>query len=429
MLKNYLLIAYKVLMRRKFFTFISLFGISFTLMILVVATAFLDNSFTPQKPESKFDRALWMPRWRMRSPDGNSNWNSSGGFYTMDKYVRRIVKRTNGAVEEFAIFSNTSQVATFLSGEKIEFQLRRTEGAYWNIVDMEFVEGAPFTTKDDLDRNFVAVINEAMRNKFFKGEPALGKQITFDGQNYRIVGVVKNVPETRRVAFADVWTPISTDKQKVRKTTIVNNSDLMGEYECIVLARSKEDFEVIRDAVKQAVSEVEFPDPKSFNKMETMAHNYFSLAANQFFFDWENHYSQDQSPKLFSMILFCALFFMFLPTINLVNLNVSRMMERASEIGVRKSFGASGQTLIAQFLVENLVLTFIGGIIGLLLSVIVLKYLNESGLWAYSNFSLNWRVFIYGFLLMIVFGVLSGVYPAWRMSKLNPIFALKGATK
>jgi hypothetical protein len=83
MLKNYLLIAYKVLMRRKFFTFISLFGISFTLMILVVSVAFLDNSFTPQKPESKFDRVLWMPRWRMRSPDRGSNWNASGGFYTI----------------------------------------------------------------------------------------------------------------------------------------------------------------------------------------------------------------------------------------------------------------------------------------------------------------------------------------------------------
>jgi putative ABC transport system permease protein len=316
-----------------------------------------------------------------------------------------------------------------LNSEKIEFQLRRTESAYWNIVDVEFVEGAPFTSKDDLDRNFVAVINEAMREKFFKGASALGKEISFDGRAYRVVGVVKNVPETRKVAFADIWAPIGTDKQQVRKAAITSNAELMGEYECVVLARSKQDLDAIRDAIKQAVSEVEFPDPKAFNLMETMAHNYFSLLANSVFFDWENHYSLDQSPKLFTMILSCALFFMLLPSINLMNLNVSRMMERASEIGVRKFFGASAESLVLQFLVENLVLTIVGAFIGLIFSVVLLKYLNESGLWAYSNFSFNWRVFLYGFLLMIVFGILSGVYPAWRMSKLNPIFALKGAAK
>ncbi len=52
-----------------------------------------------------------------------------------------------------------------------------------------------------------------------------------------------------------------------------------------------------------------------------------------------------------------ALLFMLLPTVNLVNLNVSRIMERASEIGVRKAFGASSRTLVGQFVVENLVLT------------------------------------------------------------------------
>ena len=56
---------------------------------------------------------------------------------------------------------------------------------------------------------------------------------------------------------------------------------------------------------------------------------------------------------------------MLLPTVNLVNLNVSRMMERASEIGVRKAFGASSRTLVGQFVVENVALSLIGGAVGL----------------------------------------------------------------
>ena len=57
-----------------------------------------------------------------------------------------------------------------------------------------------------------------------------------------------------------------------------------------------------------------------------------------------------------------ALLFMALPAMNLVNLNISRILERASEIGVRKAFGASSWTLVGQFLVENLILTLVGSV-------------------------------------------------------------------
>ena len=63
------------------------------------------------------------------------------------------------------------------------------------------------------------------------------------------------------------------------------------------------------------------------------------------------------------------LLFMLLPTLNLVNINLSRILERSSEIGVRKAFGASSRTLVGQFVVENLVLTLIGAAVGLVLSV------------------------------------------------------------
>jgi putative ABC transport system permease protein len=117
---------------------------------------------------------------------------------------------------------------------------------------------------------------------------------------------------------------------------------------------------------------------------------------------------------------------MALPAINLVNLNVSRIMERASEIGVRKAFGASSRTLVVQFVVENLALTIIGGLIGFLLAGFALSAINESGTIPYANLTLNTRIFAWGIGLSVVFGLLSGVYPAWRMSRVHPVVALKG---
>jgi putative ABC transport system permease protein len=100
-------------------------------------------------------------------------------------------------------------------------------------------------------------------------------------------------------------------------------------------------------------------------------------------------------------------------------------MERSSEIGVRKAFGASGLTLVGQFIVENIILTFLGFIIGIVLSFIILQVINNSDLIANLHLTINVTVLIYSLVACLVFGLLSGVYPAWRMSRLQVVNALK----
>ena len=121
-----------------------------------------------------------------------------------------------------------------------------------------------------------------------------------------------------------------------------------------------------------------------------------------------------------------GLLFVLIPTVNLVNINISRIMERASEIGVRKAFGAPARTLVGQFLLENILLTLVGAAVGFGLSMLALGVIQQSGIVSYGHFTLNPRVFAWGVMLAIGFGLISGVYPAWRMSRLNPVDALKG---
>ncbi len=120
------------------------------------------------------------------------------------------------------------------------------------------------------------------------------------------------------------------------------------------------------------------------------------------------------------------LLFMMLPTLNLININTSRIMERASEIGIRKAFGASTSTLTVQFIIENIILTFIGGAIGLIIAFVALNIIESSGIIPHAELNINYKVFLAAIALCLIFGFLSGVLPAFRMSRLQVVQAIKG---
>src|SRR4051794_1410268 len=114
MLKNYFKIAIAVLKRRKFFTFISLFGISFTLTILIVVTAFIDNVTAANYPEVNRDRSLYISELRQRAPKTFGEMNSPASFYYLDTYVRTL--KTPAKV---AISSNFSATNTYINNKKL----------------------------------------------------------------------------------------------------------------------------------------------------------------------------------------------------------------------------------------------------------------------------------------------------------------------
>jgi putative ABC transport system permease protein len=415
MLKNYLKIALKVLGRRKFFTFISLFGISVTLLVLLVATALLDNVFAAGTPEVHADRMLGVYQLTMQGPDDTER--SPAGYGFLDRYVRPMEQLPS--VERITLVSNTRTVVSYLNGRKIQSALRRADGELWRVLAFDFVEGAPFTSEDDAAGRFVAVITETTRQRFFGGAPAVGKTLEADGQRFKVVGVVKDVPILRYVSTADLWVPVTTAK------TSAYTEEWLGDFTALILARSAADLPQIKAEFQSRLraAEKQIPDPKTFKKLIAGADTLFEGTARNFL---PGRSVVNPGGRLRAALIALMLGFMLLPTINLVNLNLSRILDRASEIGVRRAFGASARTLVGQFLIENLVLTLIGSAIGLVLAAGVLRAFNVSGFLAHTSLQLNPRTFVYGLAIAVFFGLLSGVYPAWRMSKLHPVRALRG---
>src|SRR3954447_17996637 len=205
MLKHYLTLALKVLWRRKFFTFISLFGISFTLLVLTVITAMFDHAFGPGAPEPRLNRTLFADHAVMYGP--HSQWSSSAGFKLFDKYARNLP-----GVERLSIYQEQKTVESFVDGRKIRSALKRTDDEFWKILEFTFLEGGPYGRTDVSEARFVAVINARTRQRFFDGKPAVGQSLEADGQRFQVIGVVEDVSELRQVPYAEIWVPYTTAK-------------------------------------------------------------------------------------------------------------------------------------------------------------------------------------------------------------------------
>ena len=121
--------------------------------------------------------------------------------------------------------------------------------------------------------------------------------------------------------------------------------------------------------------------------------------------------------------LVVILVLLIVPAINLSSMTLSRMRRRMAEIGVRKAFGATANELLRQVFVENLMLTCLAGLLGLLLSYAA-TYSGETTLTAGALLS-PW-IFLVAFAFCLLMNLLSAGIPAWRASRMNIVEAING---
>jgi len=413
MIKSYLKLAWKVLLRRKFFTFISLFGIAFTLVVLTLVTALVDHVVAGYPPETNHARTVGI--YYAQVSGEHRQRNGLAGYALLDKHARNLPN-----VERMAMASMQSGAYSYLNGQRVKSYIKRTDGTFWQILDFQFLEGGPYSNADVADHRMVAVINESTRQRFFGGQAALGRTIDADGQRFTVVGVVPDVPILRIVPFSDIWVPHTTAKSDSY------TREYVGDFMGILLLQDPSKVALTRDELWSRLRTVKPGD--GFTTLEATPETLFDTVGRMFTGDGTGS-GTGYGRRLLIVLWVAASLFMLLPAVNLINLNTSRIMERASEIGVRKAFGASSRTLVGQFVVENLVLTLVGAAIGFLGAALLLQVINASGMIQYAQLQLNYRIFGWGVLLAVAFGLLSGVYPAWRMSRLHPVMALKGASR
>jgi putative ABC transport system permease protein len=203
--------------------------------------------------------------------------------------------------------------------------LRYTDAEYWKILDFTVLQGRLLNADDVAQGRMVAVINQSTARQLFPGQTYLGQKFSAGGQVFTVIGVVRD--EMHVNAFSDIWVPVTSQPSSDYK------NQLFGGFMAMMMARSPEELPALKQEI-MAAKTVQYDDPNQFNRTRMWGDSKLALFARTLLSDQTE---EGGAGRLLAGIVTLMLLFMALPALNLINLNVGRIMERSSEIGVRKA--------------------------------------------------------------------------------------------
>ncbi len=209
MILNYIKIAWKVLLRHPFYTFITLFGISLTLTVLMVLTSFLDHLFGTHYPENKRERSLYITRMTQQDTTNQGRNMGPMSYKFLKEYAKSLQTPERVGIATMFGFANT-----YVNGKRIKLNTKYTDADFWEVTEFEFLEGKPYNEQNIANGDHVIVITDDLRRQYFedKGESVVGKYMDIESINYRVIGVVKGSPVTRPYTYSDVYFPYTAPK-------------------------------------------------------------------------------------------------------------------------------------------------------------------------------------------------------------------------
>ena len=284
---------------------------------------------------------------------------------------------------------------------------RLVDANFFKVYHFNFVYGRPFAPTDSVSP--ICIISQDISEQLFgKGVNPVGKVLNL-GSDFRIVGVIEPTSSIAEQSFGQLFMP--TDDATNMITIVLK--------EGCSLADLKQELEEI--AHKRSVSSKNL-DYSFENRI--LPHAQLQMSGGRTLSSWK-----DILLSLFPQVLVLLL----VPALNLSGLVAARMKRRLPEMGVRKAFGAKRRELLHQVIMENLVLTLCGGIVGLVITWLLLYVFRSWVFFAVSNhltimpeptiegeMLFSPFIFLIAFAVCLIVNMMAAVIPAWLSLK-NPI--------
>lgn len=416
MFKIYLKQAWHILKSNRFISVISVLGTALAIMMImtIIVTDRIKN--VSAAPEVNRDMTLYVLAQKEDNPEMVVANVSSIDFEMAQEYLLRMKTPEKVAVVNVYDFNRMFTVGKQGGGSMSEVVVRQVSDSYWDIMSFSFLSGRAFDASEYHSGIKVAVLSESTANKLFPGEDPVGKTVNIQYIPFRVIGVVKDVSPVFKEASGDIWVPVTSHDEF---------GD--GEFLAMLLMNGKHDYQAIYDEVRDIERRYNIANaPWQLSLAGPVSHKVYSADA----------YSFDEEEGARSMrayyVKICLIFLIMLliPAVNLIGFSLSRMQKRLPEIGIRKAFGAKKSAILIQVLYENMLTSLIGGVIGLILSYVVVFWLRywlldiPEGSPLPGNAMVSPSIFLAVFFVCILLNLLSAGIPAYRASRMNIIDSL-----
>ena len=421
MIKNFFKVAWRNLLRNKFYSILNIAGLAIGIACCMLIVLFVVDELSYDKYYAKADRIYRI------TADGALN-GSNFDLAVVGSPVGQAMVDDHPEVVDFVRFRDGG--SPFIRYEDNVFKEEKfvwVDHNIFDVFDVRLIQGDPEIA---LKEPRSLVMSRSAAKKYFGTEDVLGKVVRF-GQTdgYKVTGVFDKIPDNTHFQF-DVFGSMETLESAKQNIWLSMN------FQTYLVLAEGADLEALKSKFPAMLKKYVGPEIKRFLNAEW---DEMGNTGNAFAFSLQPvtdiHLRSDLQAELapnsdiqyvymFSAIAF---FILLIACINFMNLATARSAHRAKEVGIRKVLGSEKSQLIRQFLAESVLISFISFVLALAMAIGAIPFFNDL---ANKNLSVPlsnplFYAAMFGGTLMV--GLLAGSYPAFFLSAFQPVKVLKGA--
>jgi len=427
MIKNYLKIAWRNLMKNKVFSLINIVGLSTGLACCMLISLYILNETSYDRYQKNADNIYQVGTEFRGVGDIKKLPNTPAAMGEIMKSVFPEIQQTTRLVRLFGEDKTLLQYTPPNNAVKSFYETKGylADSTFFRMFTYNFIAGDPSTA---LSNPNSVVLSEEIAKKIFGNQPALHKIIhisssTNGDHDFEVTGVFKPINKPSHIDGRFFLSTMGGDVAQMIKNAGTNLANNNMYYTYLLLAPGA-------DPKKLEAQFPAFIDKYAGKELKAVGFQKVQYLVSLKDIHLHSGSDADVTPSGSATYLYIlasiALFTLLIACINFMNLATARSSKRSSEVGIRKVLGAEKKLLITQFLGESVMMSLIAFVFAILFTELLIPAFNSvSGKNLSLNFS-NITIVVAFLLLSILTGLLAGSYPAFYLSSFKPAKVLKG---
>ncbi len=412
MLSNYFKIAFRNVKRNKAFSFINITGLSVGMTCSILIILYINYELSFDKYHKKADDIYRVVlTWTGEKGRGGELYNVMPGIFqsAVTREIPEVLLATRAKTHE-VIINHSGNLFK-------ETGIRYVDPDFLEIFSFPLISGNAETA---LNEPYSLILTEDMAKKYFSDGDPLGKVLNIDKNDYKITGIIKNVPENSHFTF-DFLASFTTMFNIYPDPAFIHKWDSSLSWNMYILASMNTIKEEIENNINRTFDE-QTQDYEFRLQPLTDIHMYSKVKYDD--------YSNISDIRYVYMLTSIAVLIILIACFNYISLSTARSIKRAREVGIRKVSGAHRFNLIRQYIIESVIMAIFAFTISIFLTYFLLDFFNDLTSRNLEFKSIFRGNMIYGlFGIIILSGFISGSYPALFLSSFKPVNVIRGIMK